>query len=70
MSREDRVAKADRVIDNSGTVDELEPQIEALWEWIDGLPESGMGLFIIRSFMDEVVYEPGSPNVLRIAKCL
>ena len=37
---------------------------------LDGLPESGMGLFIMRSFMDEVVYEPGSPNVLRIAKCL
>lgn len=32
------------------------------------LPESGMGLFIIHSFMDEVDYSPGSPNVLRLVK--
>lgn len=32
------------------------------------LPESGMGLFIINSFMDEVDYRPGSPNVLRLVK--
>ncbi|MCA9626594.1 MAG: ATP-binding protein [Myxococcales bacterium] len=30
--------------------------------------ESGMGLFIIRSFVDEVTYEPGSPNCLRMKK--
>ncbi|MCA9646241.1 MAG: ATP-binding protein [Polyangiaceae bacterium] len=30
--------------------------------------ESGMGLFIIRSFVDEVSYEPGSPNCLRMKK--
>jgi serine/threonine-protein kinase RsbW len=35
---------------------------------IDELPECGMGLFIIRSFMDEVDYCPGTPNVLRLAK--
>ncbi|MGK4007267.1 ATP-binding protein [Sorangium sp. So ce1036] len=35
---------------------------------IDDLPESGMGLFIIKSFMDEVDYRPGSPNVLRLVK--
>src|SRR5690606_15911920 len=29
------------------------------------LPESGMGIFIIRSFVDEVTYTPGPPNVLR-----
>jgi serine/threonine-protein kinase RsbW len=38
----------------------------------DQLPESGMGLFIIRSFMDSVSYRPGSlpeqPNVLRLVK--
>ena len=34
------------------------------------LPESGMGIFIIRSFMDEVRYEPGPPNVLSLAKAL
>jgi serine/threonine-protein kinase RsbW len=36
------------------------------------LPESGMGLFIIRSFMDSVSYHPGKlperPNVLRLVK--
>jgi len=34
----------------------------------DELPERGMGLFIIRSFMDEVGYEPGPPNVLTLRK--
>jgi serine/threonine-protein kinase RsbW len=31
---------------------------------LDALPESGMGLYIIRSFMDDVSYSPGHPNVL------
>jgi serine/threonine-protein kinase RsbW len=36
---------------------------------LDELPESGMGLFIIRSFMDETSYTPGPPaNVLRLVK--
>jgi serine/threonine-protein kinase RsbW len=35
---------------------------------LGGLPEAGMGLFIIRSFMDEVVYTPGPPNVLVLMK--
>jgi serine/threonine-protein kinase RsbW len=37
---------------------------------LDTLPESGLGLFIIRSFMDEVNYIPGSPNVLSMTKFL
>ena len=32
--------------------------------------ESGMGLFIIRSFMDELRYTPGPPNRLRMVKHL
>lgn len=36
------------------------------------LPESGMGLYIMRSFMDEVTYQPGNPpntaNVLCMTK--
>jgi serine/threonine-protein kinase RsbW len=32
------------------------------------LPERGMGLFIIRSFMDEVGYVAGPPNVLTLKK--
>jgi serine/threonine-protein kinase RsbW len=35
---------------------------------LDTLPESGLGLFIIRSFMDSVSYEPGRPNVLVLVK--
>ena len=35
---------------------------------LDALPEAGLGLFIMRSFMDEVVYKPGPPNVLRMCK--
>lgn len=40
---------------------------------LDALPESGLGLFIIRSFMDEVHYRPGqngAPNVLTMRKRL
>lgn len=35
-TREERLAKAAFVIDNSGTVDDLAPQIEACWAWIEG----------------------------------
>lgn len=35
---------------------------------LDDLPECGMGLFIMKSFMDRVDYEPGPPNVLRMVK--
>jgi serine/threonine-protein kinase RsbW len=32
------------------------------------MPERGMGLFIIRSFVDELLYQPGPPNVLTLIK--
>lgn len=35
---------------------------------LGALPESGMGLFIIRAFVDELTYEPGAPNCLRMVK--
>ncbi len=35
---------------------------------LDALPESGLGLYIMRSFMDEVSYQAGSPNVLSMTK--
>jgi serine/threonine-protein kinase RsbW len=35
---------------------------------LDALPESGLGLYIIRSFMDDVTYLAGSPNVLSMTK--
>ena len=37
---------------------------------LDSLPESGLGLFIIRSFMDTVRYHAGAPNVLSMTKHL
>lgn len=37
-SREARRAVADRVIDNSGTLEDLEPQIRFVWSWISTLP--------------------------------
>lgn len=37
-SRDERLARADRVIDNSGTADDLVDQVDAAWEWIQGLP--------------------------------
>jgi len=39
-AREDRVAKADFLIDNSGTVAELAAQADAAWAWIQGLPRA------------------------------
>jgi anti-sigma B factor antagonist len=35
---------------------------------LDALPESGMGVYIMKSWMDDVSYEPGSPNVLSLTK--
>ena len=32
------------------------------------LPESGMGIFIMRSFVDEITYVAGSPNILTLFK--
>ena len=34
VSREDRLAKADHVIDNSGTFAELEREVDEAWAWI------------------------------------
>lgn len=34
VSREDRLAKADVVLDNSGTLDDLEEQVDGLWQRI------------------------------------
>ena len=37
-SREERRAVADRVIDNSGTREDLQRQVDEVWEWIQTLP--------------------------------
>jgi dephospho-CoA kinase len=38
-TREQRLAVADVVIDNSGTLDDLIPQIDRLWKWLQSLPQ-------------------------------
>jgi dephospho-CoA kinase len=37
-SREERLAVADKVIDNSGTRAELHRRVDEVWEWIQTLP--------------------------------
>jgi serine/threonine-protein kinase RsbW len=37
---------------------------------LESLPESGLGIYIMRSFVDEVTYAPGPPNVLTLFKRL
>ena len=37
---------------------------------LDALPESGLGVFIMRSFVDEMTYEAGTTNVLTLFKRL
>lgn len=40
-SREDRLARATIVIDNSGTREQLDAQVDAAWEQISALPPAG-----------------------------
>lgn len=35
---------------------------------LENLPDSGLGTFIMRSFMDRVSYRAGSPNILTMTK--
>ena len=35
---------------------------------LETLPETGMGLHIMRSFVDELTFQPGDPNELRLSK--
>lgn len=42
ITRDERLSMADMIIDNSGTPSELDPQIDALWEWIATLPDAGL----------------------------
>ena len=39
-SREERRAVADRVIDNSGTIEDLRRQVDEVWAWIETLPHA------------------------------
>jgi dephospho-CoA kinase len=38
ISREERLAKADRVVDNSGNLSALGAQLDDLWAWLQTLP--------------------------------
>jgi dephospho-CoA kinase len=40
-SRKDRLAIADRVLDNSGTKEDLIRQVDEAWEWSVALPKAG-----------------------------
>ena len=42
-TREQRLLVADRVIDNNGEIDELQLQVDELWDWFATLPESKAG---------------------------
>jgi len=44
--------------------------LQALLPDLEALPESGMGIFIMRSFVDEITYVAGSPNILTLLKRL
>jgi dephospho-CoA kinase len=39
-TREERAARADRVIDNTGDLEALEAQVEDLWAWLQTLPHA------------------------------
>jgi serine/threonine-protein kinase RsbW len=55
-----------RISDTGATFDPLSAPPPSL----EQLPESGMGAFIIRSFMDSVSYVPGSPPETPNVLCL
>jgi dephospho-CoA kinase len=41
LTREERRANADRVLDNGGDLAALEAQVDALWDWLRTLPAAG-----------------------------
>ncbi|MEO7556907.1 MAG: dephospho-CoA kinase [Acidimicrobiales bacterium] len=40
VGRDERRAVADRIIDNSGPLVELQAQVDALWDWLRSLPQA------------------------------
>lgn len=53
-----------RLVDNGRSFDPLTVPPPDL----GSLPESGLGVFIMRAFMDEVAYAAGPPNTLTMKK--
>jgi dephospho-CoA kinase len=43
VSRDERLAKADHVIDNSGTSDELAAKVDRAWHWVQSLRNGSTG---------------------------
>ena len=41
-TREERLARADHVVDNSGTPDDLAPEIDRAWTWIETLRKANV----------------------------
>ena len=65
------VSPAGITIRMSDTGHEFEPKLTRTPD-LKSLPESNMGLYIVRSFMDQVTYRPGNgtsvPNTLTLVK--
>jgi serine/threonine-protein kinase RsbW len=49
-------------------VEPISSHLDALDD--DSLPESGMGIHIAKTMLDEMTYEPGPPNLWRLCKRL
>lgn len=48
MSRDERLAKADRVIDNSGDLAALAEQVDEVWDWLQALPTPAASRQLVR----------------------
>lgn len=55
-----------RLFDSGESIDQLPSEEPDL----DSLPEGGLGLFIIQSFVDEFHYTPGKPNQWSMTKAI
>ena len=53
---------------NAFDLDEVAPLAADIDE--DSLPEGGMGIYIAKTMLDEMTYEPGPPNLWRLRKRL
>ena len=55
-----------RILDYGDSFDIDDVPVPAL----ESLPESGLGIYIMRACMDEIAYKPGQPNVLTMTRRL
>ncbi|MGI9053785.1 MAG: dephospho-CoA kinase [Ilumatobacteraceae bacterium] len=54
ITRDERLAQADRVIDNSGDLDALDAHVDELWEWLQQLPPAPRAVAVrwLTAFID------------------